>query len=494
MNIFVSSTVKDLGDLRQEIYHHLKELGHTPWFSEMDDFPINHHPDSMTNCLIVAEQSDYFIVLLDKHSGLTYTERDGSPYQDLFNLKISEAEYKCARKKGKPICIFIRTKVDCESAIFRQITNERQRKLINWYSEPEIYEFYDRLMHEKPHIPWRYTFDTIEDIISPLKKIIGATQAEDKLNEKIILKIQRGEEKDNLQKHMDKIIKSYNNEELSLFRDLIEILDIKWNIIISDFNNSPNTRPISSYFGEHYRKIIFKLIERKAEYDYYYPIILSFQKNVEFFISLKERINEDTYLADSSYFANVFSLIVDKSIKESNWPIFGITIDNLIEQMELAIKFQMDDSYIWFFYINNFKKIVKRACERKFEIDFISVRLSWIGRHLAKFEFVESLMQLLNIFDSLIDSELKWSDDENNLIITARSLMYIWVRCDSSKLISCNEKIISILKKIDVQPLNKKVTLAIAYSKTEELLQSDDGIDILPNIINKFDILKKLKQ
>jgi hypothetical protein len=103
-------------------------------------------------------------------------------------------------------------------------------------------------------------------------------------------------------------------------------------------------------------------------------------------------------------------------------------------------------------------------------------------------------MQLLNIFDSLIDSELKWSDDENNLIITARSLMYIWVRCDSSKLISCNEKIISILKKIDVQPLNKKVTLAIAYSKTEELLQSDDGIDILPNIINKFDILKKLKQ
>jgi hypothetical protein len=493
MNIFVSSTVKDLGDLRNELYHHLKELGHTPWFSEMDDFPINHHPDSMTNCLIVAEQSDYFLVLLDKRSGLPYTERADSPYHDLFDLTISEAEYKCARKKDIPICIFVRTKVDCESAIFRQIDKE-QRKTINWYSEPAIYEFYDRLMHEKPHIPWRYTFDSIEDIINPLKKIIGATQDEEELNEEIILQIQTGEKKDILQKHMDKIIKSYNDEELSLFRDLIEILDIKWNIIMDDFNKSSNTRPISSYFGEHYRKIIFKLIERKADYDYYYPIILSFQNNVEFFLSLKERIDESTYSADSSYFANVFSLIVEKSIEESNWSVFGITIDKLIDQMESAIEFQMDDFHIWFFYIRNFKQIIKTVCERKFEIDFISVRLSWIGRHLAKSEFVESLMQLLNIFDSLIDSELKWSDDDNNLIITVRSLMYIWVRCGSSKLMSCNEKIISILKKIDVLPPHKSVTLSIAYDKTEELLQSDDEIDVLPNIINKLDILNKLRQ
>ena len=64
---------------------------------------------------------------------------------------------------------------------------------------------------------------------------------------------------------------------------------------------------------------------------------------------------------------------------------------------------------------------------------------------MAKSEFVESLMQLLNIFNSLIDSELKWNDNDNNdLIITVRSLMYIWARCGSSKLISCNEKIISI--------------------------------------------------
>ena len=120
--------------------------------------------------------------------------------------------------------------------------------------------------------------------------------------------------------------------------------------------------------------------------------------------------------------------------------------------------------------------------------------MSWIGRHLAKSESVKSLMELLNVFNSLIDSELKWSDANNNLIITERSLMYIWVRCGSSKAISCNKKIISILKKIDVQPLHKSVTLVTAYGKTAKLLQSNEEIDLLPYIINKLDRLKILEQ
>ncbi len=177
MKIFVSSTVKDLGDLRDELYRRLKELGHTPLFSEKDDFPANRHPDAMTNCLKVAEECDLFVVLLDKRAGLPYKKRDGSPYPELFGLTISEAEYKCARKKGKPICIFIRKRADHESAIYRKITDAKQRELVDWYSEPAIYEFYDRLMHEKPNVPWRYTFDSINEIIGPLNSVIGEVQA-----------------------------------------------------------------------------------------------------------------------------------------------------------------------------------------------------------------------------------------------------------------------------------------------------------------------------
>ena len=177
MKIFVSSTVKDLGDLRAEFYRRLKELGHTSWFSEKDDFPTNLHPDAMTNCLKVAEECELFIVLLDKRAGLPYKKREGSPYQDLFDLTISEAEYRCARKKGKPICIFIRKKAENESAIYRQITDEEKRKSMKWYSEPGIYEFYERLMHEKPNVPWRYTFDSINEMMGQLNAVIGEVQA-----------------------------------------------------------------------------------------------------------------------------------------------------------------------------------------------------------------------------------------------------------------------------------------------------------------------------
>ena len=176
MKIFVCSTVKDLEDLRDELYRSLKELGHTPWFSEKDDFPTNRHPDSMTNCIKVAEECDLFVVLLDKLAGLSYTKREGSPYPELFGFTISEAEYRCARKRGKPVCIFIRKRAENESAIYRQIKKE-VRESTKWYSEPAVYEFYDRLMHEKPHIPWRYTFDSIREIMGQLNIIIGEVQA-----------------------------------------------------------------------------------------------------------------------------------------------------------------------------------------------------------------------------------------------------------------------------------------------------------------------------
>ncbi|MBU4491112.1 MAG: DUF4062 domain-containing protein, partial [Euryarchaeota archaeon] len=177
MKIFVSSTVKDLEDLRDELYRRLKELGHTPWFSEKDDFPANRHPDAMTNCLKVAEECELFVVLLDKRAGLPYKRREGSPNQDLFGLTISEAEYRCARKRGKPICIFIRKKTENESSIYRQIKDEKQRKSMKWYSDTAVYEFYDRLMHEEPHVPWRYTFDSINEILGPLNTVIGEVQA-----------------------------------------------------------------------------------------------------------------------------------------------------------------------------------------------------------------------------------------------------------------------------------------------------------------------------
>jgi hypothetical protein len=148
----------------------------------------------MTNCIKVVEECDLFLLLLDKRAGLRYTKREGSLYPELFDLTISEAEYRRAREKRKPICIFIRERAEHESAIYRQIKDKEPRESrkwysesavyefydrlmheMKWYSEPAVYEFYDRLMHEKTDIPWRYTFDSIEEIMGPLNTIFEDT-------------------------------------------------------------------------------------------------------------------------------------------------------------------------------------------------------------------------------------------------------------------------------------------------------------------------------
>lgn len=326
-----------------------------------------------------------------------------------------------------------------------------------------------------------------------------------KMTEQDILQIEKKEKDDDLQELIDNIFKSLNSEELSLFRNLVKILDSKWSIIMGGFNKKSNTPFISSYFGEHYRKILYKLIQRRADYDYYYPVLNSFDSNINKFLLSKKVLKESTYLYDVSYLTNIFSNIIEKSIGESNNSVLGTAIEMLIEQMKSSIKLEMDDFTTSRIYIRDFSSIVEKACRTQFEIDFISVRLSWIGNYLASCEYLESLMQLLNIFDKLIDYEIKWND-KDNLIITERSLMYIWVHCTSSKTISHTDKIVSILKKIDVQ--SHDITLAIAYDKTQELLRSGlsnsseekekikykENIENLSKIVEKLDILRRLNQ
>lgn len=54
-----------------------------------------------------------------------------------------------------------------------KLIDEEQRKKLKLYSDPGIYEFYERLMHENPDVPWRYPFDSINEILGPLNSAIG---------------------------------------------------------------------------------------------------------------------------------------------------------------------------------------------------------------------------------------------------------------------------------------------------------------------------------
>lgn len=149
----MASTVKDLEYLRDRIYEYLKDEGYKVWMNEKPGFPTNLDPDAMTNCIRAAEKCDYFILLLDKRAGLHYKDT---------GMTITEAEYQAARKKGKSMSIFVRQAVDSQCAVYRQL-EKRDRQRRRWYADPEVFEFYNRLMHERS-VPWIHKFDSFDDI------------------------------------------------------------------------------------------------------------------------------------------------------------------------------------------------------------------------------------------------------------------------------------------------------------------------------------------
>ncbi len=158
MKVMISSTVKDLVDLRDRLYDYLKEKGHEPWISGKPGFPTHLDNDAMTCCVKAAESSDYFILILDRHSGLTYKKTGTS---------ITEAEFNAASNSNKPRSIFVREPVDSQCKIFRQMS-EDQRKDIKWDCDHGVYDFYDRLQHLE-NVPWRHLFSDYNNIIENLK-------------------------------------------------------------------------------------------------------------------------------------------------------------------------------------------------------------------------------------------------------------------------------------------------------------------------------------
>ena len=302
-----------------------------------------------------------------------------------------------------------------------------------------------------------------------------------KLNEKIIDGIRHNENEDILQDLIDEIILSYNSEKLSLYKKLIKILDNKWDKIIN--KKISKIGIVSGYFCDHYSNLINYLIKNKGNHDYIYPLLLSFYENTTEILNLKEVTNGNIYKNEAIFYSNIFSNFIIKSIEESNDAIFRESIEFIIEQLRLSVKFSINDLNINF-YINNLGKIAELMCDKIYEdFDYFSIKLMHVGTILSSHKLYHSLNNLLDIFDSLIDFELESFNEIgvetmehklNRMIITERSLMYIWCNFESKIPQKCSDKIIEILKKIHTKKPYISISLLTAYHKTNELLEKDD--------------------
>jgi len=318
-----------------------------------------------------------------------------------------------------------------------------------------------------------------------------------KLNEKTIREIRYDNKEDILQDLIDEIILSYNSEKLSLYKKLIKILYNKWNGI--KIKKTSEIRITSGYFCDHYRNLIYYLIEKKGNYDYIYPLLLSFYENTTEILNLKEVTNGNIYEDEALFYSGIYSGIIIKSIEESNDAIFRESIEFLIEQLRLSVEFSIDDLNINISYINNLERIAELMCDKIHEdFNYFSIKLMHVGVILSSHKLYYSLNNLLNIFNSLIDFELesfnRMDDFEirenklNRMIITERSLMYICCNFQSEISQKSSDKIIEILKKIHIKNQYISSSLLTAYHKTNELLKDDDSrrnVKILQEKVNE---------
>ena len=313
-----------------------------------------------------------------------------------------------------------------------------------------------------------------------------------KLNEK---KIRSDKKDDILQELIDEIILSYNSEKLSLFNRLIKILDDKWNKI--KIKKTSGIRIVSGYFCAHYSYLIFYLIDKKGNYDYIFPLLSSFYKNTTEILNLKEVDNGNIREDETLFYSNIFSEIIIKSIEESNDAIFRESIEYLIEQLVMSVKFPIGDVKINSIYIHNLQKIAELMCSKAHDdFGYFSIKLMHVGTILSSYKLHFCLNNLLNIFDSLIDFELKSfsvEDDSetrrlDDLIKTERSLMYIWCNCQSEIPQKSSDKIIEILKKIHINNQYVSSSLLTAYHKTKKMLKDEDSkrcVDILQKKVSE---------
>ena len=110
-NVFVSSTMYDLGDLRARLGQSIGALGWRAVMSEHDSFPIDPDQSTIENCRRnVRENADIFVMIV----GARYGSIDAESGISITNLKFEES-----RAHGVPAYVFVRKDVLAQLPIWK---------------------------------------------------------------------------------------------------------------------------------------------------------------------------------------------------------------------------------------------------------------------------------------------------------------------------------------------------------------------------------------
>jgi len=155
VNIFVSSTCYDLSQIRADMSDFISGLGHQPFLSEFDDFPINPNNQTIENCIDnVKNEADIFILII------------GNRYGSILETgqSITNLEFLAAKNKNIPIYTFIDKKILSALTFWKKNKDSNFDGIVD---NVQIFDFIEDIRVN--HRLWSFEFEKAQDIISILK-------------------------------------------------------------------------------------------------------------------------------------------------------------------------------------------------------------------------------------------------------------------------------------------------------------------------------------
>lgn len=156
-NVFVSSTMYDLSELRAQLRQFIEGLGWQPVMSEYDSFPIDPDQTTVENCRRnVRENADVFVMVVGARYGSTDAEADKS---------VTNLEFIEAKARGVPTYVFVSRDVLAQSAVWRANPEGDFSMVVD---TPRVFEFIESFRAGGE--VWTHPFDTAEDIVNRLRQ------------------------------------------------------------------------------------------------------------------------------------------------------------------------------------------------------------------------------------------------------------------------------------------------------------------------------------
>ena len=156
-NVFLSSTMYDLSELRAQLRQFLEGLDWRAVMSEHDSFPIDANQTTVENSRRnVQENADVFVMVV----GARYGSVDAKADKSVTNLEFVEA-----RARGVPLYVFVRKDILAQMRVWKANPEADYSSVVD---TPRIFEFIDSFRGRGE--AWTFEFDTAEDIVNTLRK------------------------------------------------------------------------------------------------------------------------------------------------------------------------------------------------------------------------------------------------------------------------------------------------------------------------------------